>query len=529
MASTIWLAHVTVYDPNISGEKTLYLSSSSYVSGTTNLPPGGSAHTYYDPRIKQPANMRRDIFKAATTFGASSVGYGAMELINNDGGMDDILNYGLDGRRITIILGQCSMGSTPVWTTIFTGTMEQPEISWTSVTIRIRDRQFELDVPINKNTYGGTNALPNGLDGVVGDLKGKVKPVLLGKVYNIAPPMVNTSRLIYQVNDGAIYTVDAVYDKGAALTKGADYTSQSDMETNIPAAGYYRVWPAGGYFRLGSSPVGQVTADATQSATNANMTVAQLIKYAVSNYTTVSGSDINASDVSALDIINNNVVGLYSDAGSLDVSGVVSGSTTVKDCCDQLANSIGAWYSFDTTGALRMKQFAAPSSPASVDIVASDIISIDRMASNDPGRGVAAWRIRYNYKKIYTTQDNDLAGSVTDARRSELKLEYRTVEASNSAVKTKHPLAPELTMQSLLNSSSAASAEATRLLGLYSVDRSVYDIRLAYDADLISDLDLGVIIKLSLDRFGMSAGKYFMVIGIRPDYRLKLVDITVWG
>lgn len=530
MSASIWLAHITVYDPNISTTKTLYFSSAAYTSGTVNLPSGGLSHTYYDPRIKQPANMRTDVFKSATTFGASSIGYGVMELVNIDGGIDDFIDYGIDGRPISIILGSVTQGTTPVWTTIFTGTMEQPEVSWDKVSIRIKDRQFELDVPLNPNAYAGTNSLPNGLEGVATDLKGKAKPRVLGVVYNIAPPMVNTARLIYQVNDGAIYSVDAVYDRGAALTKGSDYTSQSDMETNAPSAGNFRVWPAGGYFRLGSTPAGTITADVTQSSSSANMTVAQLIKSTVLAYTTITSGSIDSASVTSLDIANSAVVGLYSDSGSMDLTtGTVTGAMTVKDACDALSNSINAWYGFDSLGVLHMKQFISPVAPETALITNNDIISIDRIASNDPGRGLAAWKVRYNYKKFYTVQDSDLAGTVTAARREELKNTFRSIEVSDSSIKTKHLLATTLSFESLMIDASAASTEATRLLNIYKVDRSVYDIRIAYDLDLVTGITLGSTIKLQLNRFGMSSGKYFMVIGIKPDYRLKMVDLTVWG
>src|SRR5574340_223539 len=129
--------------------------------------------------------------------------------------------------------------------------------SWKEIAIRIKNRQLELNTPIQTTKYAGTNSLPDGLEGV-SDIQGKSKPLLFGQCKNITPVLVNTSRLIYQVNDGAIITTNAaVYDNGVALTKGADYASQADMETNAPAAGAFRLWLAGGYFRLGSTPAGQ--------------------------------------------------------------------------------------------------------------------------------------------------------------------------------------------------------------------------------------------------------------------------------
>ena len=77
-----------------------------------------------------------------------------------------------------------------------------------------------LEVPACTNLYGGTNVLPNGADGVTTDLKGSRKPRLFGTVLNIVPVCVNTVLLIYQVNDGPVHSIDAVYSRGAPVTAG---------------------------------------------------------------------------------------------------------------------------------------------------------------------------------------------------------------------------------------------------------------------------------------------------------------------
>ena len=64
--SRIYLAHITVYDQSIPGATTLYYcSGNGFVTGAdaTKRPTGIGAHVYYEPRIKQPASMRRDCFK----------------------------------------------------------------------------------------------------------------------------------------------------------------------------------------------------------------------------------------------------------------------------------------------------------------------------------------------------------------------------------------------------------------------------------------------------------------------------------
>lgn len=494
------------------------------VSSGAELPAGytldlnfcGDAHAAYEPRIKNPATLRRDCFAAGRTAGQSRVGYGALELVNNDGGLDDLAGYGLDGRALTLILGTATPGAAPTWTTVMTGTVEQPEVSWDRILLRLRDRLAELDKPACPNTYAGSNSLPNGLEGVAGDLKGTRKPRLYGTVYNIAPPCVNTSRLIYQVSEQAINTVSAAYDRGAALTKGADYTSQNDMETNAPAAGNFRVWPAGGCIRLGSTPAGMITCDAVQGAAAGNRTAAQILKQLALDAGIASG-DISSADVTALDTANSAEVGIW------------LADETVLQAMDAIAGSVGAWYGFDRLGDLRMARLEAPGGTPAATLTESDVVKIERVASNDEGRGVPAWRYTLGYQRYYSVQDSDLAGSVTDARRAELRKQERTAEATDSAIKTAHLLASELTGSTLLIDATAAQTEATRRLNLYKAERAMYSVRAGLDATTLAAIDLGCVVRLQVDRFGMSAGKDFRVIGFTADYRLSILDLTLWG
>lgn len=513
----IWLAHLTVYDPGLPGLRTLYFSSQGYTTGGSNLPPGGSAHIAYDPRISQPAVMRRDCFDRGTTGGESSVGYGALELVNLDGGLDFLANMGLDGQPLSLIFGTTTLGnSTPTWSTVLTGTIEQPAISWNKITLRIRDRQEELKVPVTPNTYLGNNVLPAGLEGV-DDIKGKVKPKLYGRVYNISPVLVNTSKLIYQVNDGAISTVDAVYDRALGLTKGTDYPDQATMLSTAPGASTFRVWPAGGYFRLGSSPTGEITADAVQGTADANRTAAQIIKQIALDLG-IAVADIDSGDVTALDLANSSVVGIYADQ-----------SSQANQALDDIANSIGAWWGFDRLGKLRMKRLDAPSGSPATYFEAADIISIDRVASNDEGRGVPTWKTSLGYKKFYTVQSSDYAGAVDITKKAELVKEYRTVTSSDATIKTRHKLAPLLEFNTLLVSSAAAQTECDRRLALYKAERATYNVKLGLDPSLLDTIDLGIVVRLTLPRFGMGSGKDFIVTGLQPDYRLKIIEVTLWG
>lgn len=504
--SQIYIAEIEAWDPALGAVRTLrYCTGTGYTSGASDTP----AHTWYEPRIQQPANLQRE----ASSAKAGRVGFGELVLVNVDGGLDALVDYGFDGRRITIKLGVATpWGAT--WRTVLVGTMARADFSWGKVSIVLRDRQAELAKPLQASTYAGTNALPAGVEGTASDIKGQRKPRLYGWGHNLAPVCCNTSRLIYQVSDQSC-TIDAVYDRGVALTAGADYTSEADMQANGPALGQYRAWPAGGMFRLGSSPTGQITCDAHAGANAAARTAAQLIK-AVMLDAGIAAGDINAGDVAALDAANSAECGFW-----------VTSDEQATAVIDALAESVGAWWGVDRLGQFRMGRFEAPSGTPVATITEVEVLSIDRVA--DSVAPVPTYKATVTYKPFGVTQSSDLAGSVTDARRAELATAVRTLVATDAAVLTAHPFAGEVSAATRLVVQASAQAEVDRLLALYKVRRDTLSVRVALDADLSVTLDLGAVVSVKLNRFGYAAGRLMGVTQIRTDLRSKKVELTLWG
>lgn len=519
--SMIYLAHVTVYDPALPGERVLrYATGAGFVTGAdaARRPAGVAAHVHYEPRIKQPAAMRRDCFTKGATGGASQVGYGELVLVNTDGALDGYLEYGLDGRSVEILVGHMAPWQAPLFTTVLRGTMEQPRIGWDSVSIRLRDRQAELDVPLQSTRYAGNNSLPNGLEGVAGDLVGKPKPLAFGKVFNAPAPCVNTSKLTYQVNDGAVADIPAVYDKGAALSKGSNYATSSALQAATVAAGTYATCFSEGYFRLGSSPVGLVTADIVQGAAAGNRTAAQVAKAIATRTGGIAPGDVDAGDIAALDAANSAEIGLWFDE-----------ETSFVAALDHAAGAVGAWWGFDRLGKFRIQRLAAPSGTPVATLTDAELLKIDRVETTDDGRGVPAWRVQLSYRRMAAVQNTDLAGSVTDARRAEISQAWRTAVAEDAGVKTAHLLATTLEVESALVDAGPAGTEAARRLALYKQRRDRFEVRAAVAPTLLESIDLGAVVALDHPRFQLAGGRLFRVLGIRADLDAGILDLTLWG
>lgn len=483
------------------------------------------AHSLYEGRVQQPANVARTMYSDRATFGQSSIGYGNLVLVNNDGGLDGLIDYGYSGWPITIRLGEVypNSGGVPTWSTIVRGTVEQAEFSWQTVTFRVRDRLFDLAQPLQQNRYAGTNtgSPQTGLEGKE-DIANKPKPLVFGQVFNVPITLINTDRNIYQAHDGGtLQTVNAVYNRGKTLTAGAAYASQADMETNAPAAGTYRVWNSGSgcFIRLAGNPDGQVTADLTEGSTAADRTVAQVMKRIMLK-AGIANADINAADITALDTACSYPVGIYCSTDT-DMTGI--------EALDAVAVSIGAWYCPTGDGTFRLGRLELPSGGTSVGTInAVDVIAVDRVASRDPGAGIPSYKIKLGYQRMWVKQE-DLDAAVSQERKIRVKERHRRREQKDNAVKTRYPISPELQFLTCLVNQADADAESTRRLNIYKERRDMLQVKVRVDAALASVLELGKVVTLQLNRYGLSAGKKFLIIGIKTNMRGYLFDLTLWG
>ena len=491
---------------------TVFLSSAALVTGATDTP----AHIAFQPRITQPALLRRDVFEGGVT-GISRVAYGELVLANPDGALDWLLSAKVPGYGIIIRYGTPGTAYPSAWTTVFSGVSAGLTIGWRTLAVKLRDPHQTLTLPLQTATYGGTNSGGAGIDGTADDLKGQTKPLLYGRVLNVSPPCVNTSKLIYQINDGAV-VVSAVYDKGVALTAGTAYASQADMEGTAPSAGGYRVWPAGGCFRLGSTPAGTITADAAQTSTAANHTAAKLLQ-AIALKAGVASGSISSSDVTALHAANSAELGLWLNSGE-----------TAQAAMDAVAVSVGAWYGFDAAGQLRMRQMTAPSGTPVMDLTRTVIIGTPELRAIGAASGGAFYTaVECRYAKNYTVQqESDLAGSVTAARRAWAREEWRTARPAITVTDPGYQPVLLYSFDALFLIESAANTEALRRHNLLYGRHDTLALTVASATALGAAVELGDVVRVTLPRFGYDAGALFRVIGMQYDLGRNRVDLTLW-
>lgn len=518
MAEPIYLVELTGYTD--TGVSAVYrYATRGYITQPGDTP----ANTWYDDRVIDPGSISRSLFEAGASGVRANpqakVGFGLIRLANIDGALDALFGGtgGVSFRereaRVLLVEEGAAYGTA---TLLLRASVSQMTLSIAEVTVGLKDRLYELDSPHQTTTFAGTNSLPAGVEGV-DDLKGKVKPLVYGKVYNFGPPQVNTARLIYQASARALQSVEAVYDGGVALTAGATYADQAAMEATAPAAGEYRVWLAGGMLRLGSSPAYRVTVDCTAD-TAGNSTAAQLIKTLVLARGW-AGADVSSADVTALDALNAAVCGI-----------VVNDSRGTTAYLDELARSVGASYFVDRLGVLRLQRFDAPTGTASLVLAPWNIREVEQVPS---GEDVPTTTIRLRYARYGDVQKrNEVGGSVTEARKADLAEEWRVATATSTPSPNPHKRLQTAERDTALTAKADADAEANRLLGLANVSRRTHVLRdVMLSSAEISALELGAVVELRWSRYGFSSetGTLRRVIALTTSLRERRSEITVWG
>lgn len=495
---------------NIGTLETFYLSDEPYATKASDTP----ANKAFLPTLKKRGTISLSLFGDGRVSGGSTLDVGEIVVSNANGSYDHWLNYGFGGRPLVIRHGEAGGVYPGSFSELFTGTVDSIYVDRAELRIRIKDPQRLFERPCLTNTYAGNNALPSGAEGG-SDIKGRVKPKVYGAPLNASPVLVNTSKLTYQIHDGALTDIAAVYDRGASLTKGANFANLSALEAASPSAGSYVTCLALGLFRLGSAPAGQITCDPVQGATAADRTTAQVLKALALDAGVASGK-IDASAVAALDTANPAPVGIY-----------VDDERPFAEAMDEIAQSVGAFYSFQADGGFVVGRWEAPSGSSAVTI-GEFYIGQDYQRRPLRDGDAPTYQVKVGHSKVNTVQ-SDLAGSVSASRKAFVGQEYRTELASNLAVKTQFDDAQIYSVDTLLVNQADAAAEAARLLAMLSVRRDSFE--LPVPVRLLSNplLKLGACVTLQINRFGLSGGKLMRVSGIRLELASNRAVLTVWG
>lgn len=494
LARRRYLVILEPFDPAQGRTVAHYFSDDGFVTGPTDAP----RDRYFAPRLLAALNFERQLFAGGRLSGRSVPGAGTLQLNNADGALDSMAALAFDGRRVRVLLGGTDF-TFRQFETIFDGTADGVEFDDLTVTIRLRDLQSQFEVRVIRGVYGGSG----GMDGRSG-LKDREKPLTFGRVYHVPAVLVDPATLTYQVHDGPIEDVDAVYDSGLALARSG----------GSPAAGQFAVDAAAGTFVLGASAAGTVTADVRGDKTDGVYfeTAADLIRRLA---TTRSSPQVTLGiDTTSFETFASSVadpVGLWVREGAV-----------LADVLDALADSVGAHYGFDRAGRLTIGRVQAPAGSGVARYDELQILDIERLPLARP-----VWRHTVEYRRYWQTLDAAAtAGAVSEETRADLAEPYRVEAASDRVLRERHPLAEEAVTTTLLSDRSSAATEAARLLGLFGSGRSAYRVLLKTQPFA---LDLGQTVTVTYPRHGLEDGRNFVVVGMVEDSSQNEITLDLWG
>lgn len=491
------------------GEVELPLSDAGFTSAPGDTP----AATHFPPRLLSPFNFRAALFEGDEPAGRSKPGFGDIRIENSDGVLDGYMAHGWDGRDIAVWRGDKSAAFS-TFARVFAGTSAGIEWSDSELIVRLRDGQQVFEKPIQSLVYGGGGGMDGGAD-----IAGKYRPQAYGRVFNAPAVPVDPVTLLYQVHDRALLAIDAVRDKGIALSAGVDHGNSAALLAASIAAGDFDTCLSEGVFRLGGSPAGTITCDLRGDAAGGYVeTTGGLVRRIVT--TRLGGesfsdpAELDTAAFAQIEVDQPAAVGFWVGTEPLPTG----------DVLDRLMTGVGGYWQTGLDGRISLAVLKAPAGAPAVTIAAGEIVASPSIRR----RGLLpVWVQRVAWKTAWLAQSpDDLAGGVSAADRATYGAPARYARAQVSTVRTKHRQAREVETAALFALEFDAAAEAARRATLYGARRDIYRVAVARSA---WDFAMGQEVAITgFARFGFADPEYFIVVGIEIDVKTARTVLDLW-
>ncbi len=488
----VYLVTLQAFDMAAGQLRTLYVANVPFITEPTDTP----ANQIFTPALANSLTFQRQAFQGDSLGGRSMPQWGALDIVNM-GELDAWLGYDWAGRPVTVDLmadGQAYSERVRV----FTGVAGDINYTQDRLQVPLQDSQQLLDVQAQQEVY------PPAPDGAQFDrqLGGQVKPMTIGRAYNVTATLIDTAARRYQVHSGPINEVVDVYDNGQSVGFTAS-VADGTFALNQAAGGLITATVRGS--DIAGAPVPQYP-----------NTIAQIARRLVTVFGPLEEADLDLASFDALDAFVPYRAGFF-----------LNQPANILDVLDTLMESAGAFYGFNrtglfTVGALVPPEIAGPGGADAGSVTENEILeqSLVRL-----GGTPARWRMRLDYERNYTVQVE--LPNLTPERSQFLEKQYRTAVAEDLVVKGQlaNPNDPD-PLPTLFNYADETTLAAERLLSIYKVRRDVFQLRLNTQG---FGFDIGDVIQVQYPRFGMEAGRWVQVIGILEDGETNQTQLAVFG
>ena len=467
---------------------TRYLSNRAYGTNSTDTP----ASTQYQAIVTGGVTFSESM----DLEGRATIGYGDIELDNTAGILDIWLNWSWANKPVRVYIGDASWPKADFYQ-IFSGFVADIDSkNRNSVNLILADRLQYLNVPVTETLLGtviGNNLSTQAQQNPV--------PLCFGECFNVTPTVIHTSNLIYQVHNGQIEDVIEVRDNGAVVPVTKDLGT--------------------GRFSLQRSPVGAITCSVQGSKWGTPTPVysnklGAIVKLLLESY----GKQVATTDIDATSFANFDLTGASTEAS---IGVFLNQRENLLDLCQRLLSSVGAYLVCGLDGKFKLTQLKTGYTTGEQYSVSPTDME-ERSLSIAQKVSVKS-SVKLNYNKNWTPQATGLASGLKPEVVDIFSREYYSTTSTDSAVKTQYvQLAEPVAKDTLLLTTTVATAEATRLLNIYKTPRFIY--KATYLSHLLP-CELGDVIKLTHPRFGLSTGKWGTAVQIERDWLNGRVNIGI--
>lgn len=481
----------------------------------------------FNATLESAPSFKRSI-KSGDGFGGVSSGFGPVTLNNASGEYDTLIASPLDGARVVGKLGWRGI-SYDRFITIFDGMVETVDISEELVTLHLVDDNKRLEIPAQR-VYGGTG----GIDGD-SNAKGKNIPQCLGAPPNVTLQLIDAVNLVYQGHDGSMTGWAHIYDRGVELTVNAtaDYASYAALTAGTITPGRWASCNALGIVRFGAKPDGTITGTPSGGAVSNGLVAgsptvgtaltdtASLVHWAITNSS--ANIVVDTASILAVKSAQSAAIGYF--------LGADENNKTLRQVIDDLMGGIGGFAGFRADRSFNIGIFTLPAGAVVGDFTNKDWyddlkrVQLPTIAAVPPKRFFAAYSRNFT---IQTDIDATVDASTQTLRKDPYSIAVSSDTSTSNTIAAAHPSSTDSeVIQSWFVNSSDAVAECNRRLTLYGgAVRSLFRVDLT---EVAFSLDIGSVMKLTDNRFGISGGKSLTVVEIDNGFDDGVISVEGFG
>ncbi len=457
--------------------------------------------------------------------------WGTLKLVNADNTYDALAqDWNSSGRAVTIYWGlktwednrgiftDPNSGDLEI---LFAGVAGPWRQSETMLEIPLRDNTYRMERRVQGSVYAGTGTYEGDPE-----LTGTAKPMARGVTLNIPGTLIDRANLIIQFTD-ARCTIDALYENGGTtITFQADTTN---LYSGTTSPGQYRTDKSRGLVQLGSSPVGEITADVTGEFPSAGLvtTVVALAQAMMTEQCDVPSGALDTASFAAADAAYPYQAGIWIDP-SQNEDGVSAVMRLLSSIHAKLAPARDGKLICLVLRAIPVGATPVASYDATNILVNDDgtggVVPVDMPAAVNP----PPFRVRVAYRHNHTVQTSTLSGSITAAQRQFVAQADRFAAWSSGAVAlayaNQNDLAP---FGGCLTQEADAQAVANEVGALFEARPLLFDVPVEVSEGL--HREIGDVIMVKYPNYALSSGKLCQVTGrsiVSTDQKIVLQVMT---